>query len=173
MELRKKYIAEFVYGATDGTVTTFAIIAGVLGASLSPIIVIILGFANLFADGFSMAVSNYLAEKSEDSVNGELKNEIDEKSPIKTATVTFISFIFIGFIPLISFVVAPFNVFVEENQFTLSIILTGLAFVLIGCLRGLATERNRFLSVFETLVIGGAAAVIAFTVGHFLRGIIG
>ena len=57
-------IEDFVYGATDGAVTTFAIVAGVVGASLSPSIVIILGFANLFADGFAMAVGNYLSTRS-------------------------------------------------------------------------------------------------------------
>ena len=58
-------IEDFVYGATDGAVTTFAVVAGVVGASLSPSIVLILGFANLFADGFSMAVGNYLEQISE------------------------------------------------------------------------------------------------------------
>lgn len=58
-------IEDFVYGATDGAVTTFAVVAGVVGASLSPSIVLILGFANLFADGFSMAVGNYLGSKSQ------------------------------------------------------------------------------------------------------------
>ncbi len=53
-----------MYGATDGAVTTFAVVAGVVGASLSPSIVLILGFANLLADGFSMAVGNYLAAKT-------------------------------------------------------------------------------------------------------------
>ena len=53
-------IESFVYGATDGAVTTFAIVAGVIGASLSPSIILILGMANLIADGFSMAVGNYL-----------------------------------------------------------------------------------------------------------------
>jgi vacuolar iron transporter family protein len=57
-------IEDFVYGATDGAVTTFAIVAGVVGASLSPSVVLILGFANLFADGFSMAIGNYLSAKS-------------------------------------------------------------------------------------------------------------
>ena len=58
-------LGDFVYGGTDGAVTTFAVVAGVIGASLSPTIVLILGFANLFADGFSMAVGNYLATKSQ------------------------------------------------------------------------------------------------------------
>lgn len=50
---------DFIYGSIDGTVTTFAVVAGVMGASLPFGIVLILGFANLFADGFSMAVANY------------------------------------------------------------------------------------------------------------------
>ena len=57
-------LEDFVYGATDGAVTTFAVVAGVVGASLSPSIVLILGFANLLADGLSMAVGNYLAAKT-------------------------------------------------------------------------------------------------------------
>jgi VIT1/CCC1 family predicted Fe2+/Mn2+ transporter len=54
----------FVNGFTDGAVTTFAVVSIVVGASLSPPIILILGFANLFADGFSMAISNYLSAKS-------------------------------------------------------------------------------------------------------------
>ena len=60
----KLSIEDFVYGATDGAVTTFAVVAGVVGASLSPSVVLILGFANLFADGLSMSIGNYLSEKT-------------------------------------------------------------------------------------------------------------
>ena len=55
---------DFIYGSIDGAVTTFAIVAGVMGAGLSPGIILILGFANLFADGFSMAVANFQASKA-------------------------------------------------------------------------------------------------------------
>ncbi len=58
------YLRDFVYGANDGIITTFAVVAGVAGADLSARVVLILGFANLLADGFSMAMSNYLSEKS-------------------------------------------------------------------------------------------------------------
>ena len=60
----KLHFDDFIYGSIDGAVTTFAIIAGVVGASLSPGIILILGFANLFADGFSMAAANYQASKA-------------------------------------------------------------------------------------------------------------
>jgi vacuolar iron transporter family protein len=59
------YLRDFIYGAIDGAVTTFAVVAGVEGANLSASIVLILGGANLIADGFSMAVSNFLGLRAE------------------------------------------------------------------------------------------------------------
>jgi len=60
-----KYIGDLIYGANDGIITTFAVVAGAVGASLSSSVIIILGFANLLADGISMGASNYLGKKSE------------------------------------------------------------------------------------------------------------
>ena len=60
----KLHFEDFIYGSIDGAVTTFAVIAGVVGASLSPTIILILGFANLFADGFSMAAANFQSAKA-------------------------------------------------------------------------------------------------------------
>lgn len=62
---RHSYLRDFVFGAIDGTVTTFAVVAGVAGAGLSSGIIVILGAANLLADGFSMAASNFLATRAE------------------------------------------------------------------------------------------------------------
>jgi len=61
------YLAEFVYGGIDGSVTTFAVVAGSVGAGLDSAIVIILGFANLLADGFSMSVGAFLSTRSEEA----------------------------------------------------------------------------------------------------------
>lgn len=62
---RPSYLRDFIYGAIDGAVTTFAVVAGAAGASLGDSVVVIMGLANLFADGFSMAVSNYLGIRAE------------------------------------------------------------------------------------------------------------
>lgn len=67
------YLRDWVYGGIDGAVTTFAVVAGVEGAQLSPAIILILGGANLLADGFSMAAGNYSATKT----------EIDDKRRLK------------------------------------------------------------------------------------------
>jgi VIT1/CCC1 family predicted Fe2+/Mn2+ transporter len=62
---QQSYLRDWVYGGIDGTVTTFALVAGVIGAHLAPRVILVLGGANLIADGFAMAASNYLATRSE------------------------------------------------------------------------------------------------------------
>jgi len=67
------YLRDFIYGAIDGTVTTFAIVCGVAGAGLSPAIIVILGMVNLLADGFSMAVSNFLGTRAEQQLRARVR----------------------------------------------------------------------------------------------------
>ncbi len=75
----EEYLPEFVYGGIDGSITTFAVVAGATGAHLSVDIVIILGLGNLVADGFSMSVGGYLSSKSEiDAFNKNLQKEHQE-----------------------------------------------------------------------------------------------
>jgi VIT1/CCC1 family predicted Fe2+/Mn2+ transporter len=62
---RPNYLRDFVYGGIDGSITTFAVVAGTVGANLSTRIILILGAANLIADGFSMAASNFLGTRAE------------------------------------------------------------------------------------------------------------
>jgi VIT1/CCC1 family predicted Fe2+/Mn2+ transporter len=59
------YLRDFIYGGIDGAVTTFAVVAGSQGAGLSPGVVVILGCANLFGDGLSMAAGNFLGTRAE------------------------------------------------------------------------------------------------------------
>ena len=67
------YLRDWVYGGIDGAVTTFAVVAGVVGAELSNRVVLILGVANLVADGFSMAASNYSGTKTEHEEHAHLR----------------------------------------------------------------------------------------------------
>ncbi len=62
---RHNYVRDWIYGGIDGAVTTFAVVSGVAGAELSAVVILILGFANLVADGFSMAASNFLGTRAE------------------------------------------------------------------------------------------------------------
>lgn len=61
-----RHIKDVVYAANDGIVTTFAVVAATVGGALSPITILVVGVANLFADGFSMASGDYLGSKSEE-----------------------------------------------------------------------------------------------------------
>lgn len=62
---QSNYLRDWIYGGIDGTVTTFAIVAGVVGADLSAAVLLLLGAANLLADGFAMAAGNYSGTKAE------------------------------------------------------------------------------------------------------------
>ena len=165
MKKRWEFLPEFVYGGTDGAITTFAVVSGVIGASLSSSIVLILGFANLIADGFSMAVSNYLSTKSRNEI---LKCKSEAK---KTALATFIAFLIIGIIPLFSFVIAAItqNNYLIKMQFIYSIFLTGIAMLIIGAIKGRVTKKSKIKSALQTFLIGGTAALLAFIVGYLLR----
>ena len=169
-----KYLPEFVYGGMDGAITTFAIVSGVMGASLSASIILILGFANLIADGFSMAVSSYLSTSSENDLRRKFRG-MKRKNAMKTAFATFVSFFIIGFIPLFSFIVAfTTNIpHIENNQFIYSIFLTALALGTVGWFKGEITERSRIKSSLQTIIIGGIAASLAFFTGYFIKSLIG
>lgn len=168
--ISRRYVAEFVYGGIDGTITTFAIVSGAMGAGLSPAVVLILGFANLFADGFSMAVSNYLSVKSQNQLyaaDGHATHHT--KAPIKTALATFISFVAIGFVPLVSFVAAAISGDEDGSAFMTSIILTAVVFLGIGVARGAVTRSNKVYTALVTFAMGATASVIAFAVGYVLQ----
>lgn len=158
---RHKYnnrIEQFVYGATDGTVTTFAVVAGSAGAGFSSSVAIVLGLANLVADGFSMGVSSYLAFMTEPRMSrGRALNK---------SLTTFISFVSVGSVPLLSYL------FFDEHLFLWSSIFTACAFLFIGYLKGRVIKRNSmFRSIFGTLLLGGVAATVAYVLGNVLESV--
>ena len=161
---RGEYLSDAVFAASDGVVTTFAVVAGSAGAGLDPNIVLILGFANLFADGFSMSAGNYLGVKSEiqyEETKG--KDGSQEGSPLKHGFVTFFAFDIAGLIPLVPFL------FHIQSPFIASTILVGFSLFLVGILRTIYTKRNVFQSGVETFTVGGFASFVAFTVGYLIR----
>ena len=94
------------------------------------------------------------------------------KHPLKSGIATFMSFFLIGFIPLLSFVLANSIPDLNRIQFTLAVVLTGVALLIVGGVKGELVNKHPIRSSLETLVIGGIAAVLAFAVGYFLRGLV-
>ena len=76
-----------------------------------------------------------------------------EKDPRKTALATFIAFVVIGSIPLISFIVAPLSHTIDNNKFLYASILTATAFLVIGAVKGEIAEKSKVISALETLTI--------------------
>ncbi len=221
------YLGEFVYGGIDGCVTTFAVVSGSVGAGLDSSIIIILGFANLLADGFAMSVGAFLSTKTQidnyhkhrnveywevDNIPDKEKQEIreiyeekgfkgetlekvvdtitadrerwvdvmmkeelemikEQKSPYWIGLTTYISFITIGLIPLIVYVLDFFEL-ITGNLFFFASLLTGIGFVVIGLLKAHVNHTNKIRGIAETLILGALAAIVSYYVGHILEKIV-
>lgn len=172
----EQYLGQFVYGAIDGSVTTFAVVAGAAGANLSSTVIIILGLANLIADGFSMGASSYLSAKSERDLK-KSKDETHEggETPLGDGIATFLAFILVGFIPVLIYVFdALLSLEISKDLlFAISSFLTGAAFIFIGILKGQMTKTSPFKSGFETLLLGAIAAGLAYGLGNVLANALG
>ncbi|MFZ2886422.1 MAG: VIT1/CCC1 transporter family protein [Minisyncoccia bacterium] len=159
------YIGDIVYGANDGIVTTFAVVAAAAGAGMSSTVIIILGIANLIADGFSMGASKYLSLKSEQSVD---KAGSSKRDPFADGFATFVSFVIVGTLPLIPFIVPA----AAQNAFAISAIATAVTFFLVGAARSLVIRKHPALAGLEMLLVGGAAAAIAYGLGSWVETLI-
>lgn len=177
----EQYLGEFVYGAIDGTVTTFAVVAGAVGAGLNSKVIVILGFANLIADGFSMGASAYLSAKSERDLH--LRKEKDkgneaaesDHTPLQDGITTFGAFVVVGLVPFILYVFdALFSIGMSSGAlFMWSSILTGITFIAIGTLKARVTRTKIWRAAGETLLLGTVAAVLAYVLGDLLANVLG
>jgi vacuolar iron transporter family protein len=168
-EVLQHYLGDMVYGANDGIITTLAVVAGVTGAGLSARVVVILGVANLIADGFSMGASNYLAIRSKSSAELESGRLISEPYAVRHGLATFVAFILAGCVPLLAYL-AP-NI--ADNQFTITAILAGLTLFSIGSARSLLTAGRWWANGSEMLLIGGAAGLVSYAVGALVSRLTG
>jgi VIT1/CCC1 family predicted Fe2+/Mn2+ transporter len=222
-----KYLKDAVYGANDGIITTFAVVAGVAGADLPTATILLLGTANLAADGFAMAASSWLSTRSEKEVyerersveEWELQHQKEDElsemqtllkergysaqdaillssllfknkelwldvmmeeelklssaqalAPLRGAFTTFTAFVFAGVIPLLAYFFLPSN---NPNIFLFASVLTAVALFGVGVLRSFFIKRSRWFAGLEMLLVGGIAAIIAYTLGAFVKALIG
>jgi VIT1/CCC1 family predicted Fe2+/Mn2+ transporter len=167
VELRSQFgrnLPDIIYGANDGIITTFAVVSGVVGGNLPSEVVLILGFANLLADGVSMGASNFLSKRS----HGETMHYVTRREAARHGIVTFISFVLIGAIPLFAFILAP-----EESRFLAATVVTLSTLFTVGAIRSTVTRVSWWRSGMEMLVVGAAAAAIAYAIGAMIASIVG
>ncbi|MHC4974793.1 MAG: VIT1/CCC1 transporter family protein [Planctomycetota bacterium] len=217
------YLGDGVLGAIDGTVTTFAIVAAAAGAGFSGAVALVFGLANVLADGFSMAVSNYLRAKSDRQIverarameahhietipegereeirhvfaakgfEGKILDEIvdvitrdrerwidtmiteelglplETPLPVRAGITTFVAFMAAGLVPLIA--LWAFG----SSGFLASTIATAATFFTVGLVKARVLGGGLLASGFETLLIGGGAAVLAYSVAAGTKGLVG
>lgn len=153
-------LRDAVFSADDGIITTFAIVAGSTAAGFSSSVVLILGFANIMADGFSMASGIYLGIKSEKEFEKERGiAHWKADSPIKHALIAFISFVFGGVWPLLPYFFLP------RPSFFLTVGIVGVSMFIVGMIKSYYTRKGWLKSGIEVVLIGLAAAMIAYVVG--------
>lgn len=165
VDILKHYIGDIIYGGLDGIITTFAVVSSVTGAALNPAIVIVLGMANLVADGFSMAASNYLSTRSDAEAHGKDRGY---REPLYHAAYTFIAFVVVGAVPLPAYVLVEFT---SVSPFFVSSVSTLLALFVVGSLRTIVIDKSWIRAGFEMLVIGALAATCAYGIGALLKGL--
>lgn len=153
------YLRDAVYGAIDGVVTTLAVIAGVTGAALSPAVAIILGLANLVADGFSMGASNYLGLKSELEQKGL---SVAAERPLRHGAATFAAFLIAGSIPLLAYA-APVGG--RGTRFAVAGLAAGIVLFATGAARAPFTGKPAWRSGAEMFAVGALAGASAYVVG--------
>lgn len=158
------YLRDAVYGAGDGVVTTFAVIAGSTGADLGIQAALILGLANLVADGVSMGAGNYLALKSQ--LEQQAASVAWEK-PLRHGLAAFAAFFACGAIPLLA-LGAP-----APLVFGLSAVLSAATLFVVGGLRSRFIPRSWLRCGVEMLLVGGAAGACAYLVGWGARALVG
>ncbi len=165
MFIRPEILKALVYGANDGIVTTFAVVAGVAGAKLSAVVVIVLGVANLVADGLSMGLGDYLGAKSEARLKQLRGKRVAKQGIWKTGVATFGAFVVAGSMPLLPYYAGAVGLSLPWSSFSISIGATLGTLFLVGSLRSLVTKDNWFRDGLEMMGVGALAAGVAYGLG--------
>ena len=161
IDIARHYIGDVIYGANDGLITTFAVVAGVAGGALSPKAVLIVGTANLLADGLSMGIGNYLSIRSHESARAAQDLPEEEAAPARHGAATFLAFAIAGALPLLPYAVdAP-----SQVRFYVSVVLTFVALFAIGSSRSLVTVDRWWTAGLEMLLLGAVVAAAAYGSG--------
>jgi vacuolar iron transporter family protein len=155
--LAGRYLPDIVYGANDGLITTFAVVSGVVGAGLSERVILILGFSNLVADGFSMGASNFLSRRS----HAEAEGQETRQAAARHGSATLVGFVVAGGVPLAAYLLP----LADASRFPAAVALTLATLFALGAARSFVTKVGWLRSGSEMLLVGSLAAAAAYLIG--------
>ena len=165
--IARHYTRDLVYGANDGIITTFAVVAGVAGGALSHSAVLVIGAANLAADGLSMAAGNFLAIRANESVREAERLPEEESRPWRHAAATFVAFVVAGLVPLMPYVLPAFR----GQEFGWSIGSTLASLFAVGAARTTVTLDRWWVAGLEAFLLGAIVAAAAYGAGALVASI--
>jgi vacuolar iron transporter family protein len=162
------YVRDLVYGANDGVITTFAVVAGVTGGTLNPVAVLVLGVANLVADGLSMGVGNYLGIRSDERVREAQQLPEQEAFPIRHGVATFAAFVTAGAVPLLPFVFSESG----SNRFAWSTGLSLTVLFTVGAARSRVGTGKWWANGLEMVGLGTLVGAVAYFAGSLVAALL-
>jgi vacuolar iron transporter family protein len=168
LAITRHYIGDLIYGANDGLITTFAVVAASSGGALSTRTVLIVGTANLLADGLSMGVGNYLSIRSREGALAAVGRPEEEASPARHGTATFVAFVLAGAVPLLPYALGA-GISVGP---VISVLLTFATLFAVGASRALVTRSRWWTAGAEMLALGLAVAVAAYISGAIVSALL-
>ena len=166
--IAQHYVRDVVYGANDGVITTFAVVAGVTGGTLAPVTVLVLGVANLLADGLSMGVGNYLGIRSDERVREAQRLPEQEAFPIRHGLATFVAFVAAGAVPLLPYVFSGLT----TNLFATSTVLSLVVLFVVGAARARVGTGSWWANGLEMLVLGVIVGAVAYYGGAVVSALV-
>ena len=166
--IARHYIRDLVYGANDGIITTFAVVAGVAGGSLSTAAVLVVGAANLAADGMAMGVGNLLAIRAHESALAADGRPEEETYPWKHGLATLLAFVGAGVVPLIPYMLPA----AHDGRLLWSSAFTMASLFGVGVARAAVTGDRWWRTGLEMLMLGGIVAVAAYAAGAVVAAIV-
>jgi len=171
-----------VFGGLDGILTTFALLASLVGsAQASTSLAIVVGVSTVLADALSMAAGEYLSAKAEDEIGeGALHPAlVGGPSPMEKGLAMFIAFTAFGSMPLLGFFLAAFIstrtgiLAGTRNYFFLSIAITAVTLFMLGTIKSNFGSGTWWRSGLEVSAIGGVAASVAYFSAILVEKLIG
>lgn len=159
-----KYLGEFTLGSIDSLITNFVVISSALGGGVAndKYILILFCIANCFGDGLSMGVSQYTNKATE--IAQKLSKD---KSAFMSGLITFISFVIVGFIPILPFIYYT-NEQIQKAK-KISIIITLISFFIVGMIKGYYLGCCMTSYGLRTFTLGSISALTAYTIGMLIE----